>query len=102
LQAIQIDQSERALVAIEADTESKTLERKAKALSTVAKTESEVILNLEKAETEQTKNQISKYTADTDGIRTAIEFAKEELDLDEREQENARKLLKEGPGATQS
>lgn len=105
--AIDIDHKERGIAALEKDTASKVEERKAKSTLTIAemkKKESEIILNLEKAETEQSKNQIDKYTADLNMVRAGIEFAQAEIELDnnEREIEDARKLSQENTGAQQS
>jgi len=104
---IDIDHKERSVVLLEKDTDSKVEERKAKSTLTIAelkKIESEIVLNLEKAETEQAKNQIDKYTAQLNSVRAGIEFAQAEIELDnnEREIEDARRLSQENRGARQS
>ena len=84
LQAIQIDQAERELALKEkigaADLVLKRAELE-KMLADLRKTESETILNLEKAETEQTKNQIDLYTAQLEGVRQAIDATIREIEV---------------------
>ena len=52
-----------------------------KSLMDLRKTESEIILNLEKAESEQVKNQIDMYTASLAGVRQAIESTIKEIEV---------------------
>jgi hypothetical protein len=84
LQAIQIDQAERALVmqerlaSMEVALKQSELEKN---LISLRKTESEIILNLEKAESEEVKNQIDVYTAQLGGIRQAIDATIREIEV---------------------
>lgn len=84
LVAIEVDQAERELV---------IKEKLAKAdfalkLADLRKKESEIILNLEKAETEQVKNQIDMYTASLEGVRSAIAMIESELNAERADRED--------------
>lgn len=71
---IQIDLQERQVMAIEQDTERKFIET----LARIEKIEADTILTLEKAESEEVKNQISVYTANLAGLRQSIETARKD------------------------
>tara|TARA_R110000744_G_scaffold246942_1_gene363471 strand:- start:32476 stop:34593 length:2118 start_codon:yes stop_codon:yes gene_type:complete len=82
---IEIDHAEREIVRKEAETRAKLADTAAG----IRKIESEVILNLEKAETEETKNQISKYSAQLQGLRLALDSTMKELERDDARQVSA-------------
>jgi chaperonin GroES len=81
LQAIQVDHAEREIERKESETKAKLIEAPSKARNL----ESDTVLNLEKAETEQTKNKISTYTAQLQGIREAIDNTLKGLSIEESE-----------------
>lgn len=87
LTAIQIDLQERQVQAIEQEANRKFLETQAKieeSQAKVEKMEAEIILTLEKAESEQVNNEISTYTAQIAERKQAIE------ELKQRNEENRR------------
>ncbi len=77
---IDVDHRERELVRREQETQAKLAEVPAD----IKKTESETILNLEKAESEDVKNQVSKYTANLKAVDSAIDNTIREQDNDQR------------------
>ena len=86
LLAIEIDHKER-------DVERRELESQVKAdesPSKIAETKSKTILNFEKAESEDVKNQIGKYTAQSNAVNSAIDNT-----IREQELENADRLSRE-------
>lgn len=90
---IEIDHAEREIARKELETHAKLSESAA----SILKTQSEVILNLEKAETEQTKNDISKYTAQLQGLQVALGATMKELERDD-----AREVSSQNVGTTPS
>jgi len=88
LQAIDIDHRERLLVIQEKEAAAAL----AAVPSDIKKTESEVVLNLEKAESEDAKNQINKYTTQLSAVNSAIDNT-----IKEREIDNAERLSRETP-----
>lgn len=82
LLGIEIDHKEREVEVKEklatADIALKNADMVSKLVG-LKKTESETILNLEKAESEQVKNQIDMYTASLEGVRNAIEMIEREI-----------------------
>lgn len=105
--AIEIDHQERALVAAEQKSQADVAKSRAEITEILAgmkKIESEIILNLEKAETEQSKNKINIYTAEFQGLTNAMDATLKSLEFDnnERDREDARKLSEQNAGAAQS
>jgi chaperonin GroES len=86
LMNIQVDQAERELVRKEQETGAKLRVN----LAEIRKIESEVILNLEKAESEDVKNQLSKYTAQLQAVGAAIDNT-----IKANEAENAERISRE-------
>lgn len=104
LLSIQIDHAERQIDSLELDTVSRAAERKSKILLNMInmrKIESEVVLNLEKAETEQVKNKISVYTSQLQGIREAIASVEKEINFDNQERERNAERIPRNPDASQ-
>ena len=91
LLAIQVDHAERDLVRKEQETAANLAETAAK----IRKTESEILLNLEKAETEEKKNRLSTYTAQLQAVTGAIDN-----EIKTIEAENAERLSRR-PVSTQ-
>lgn len=105
LLGIQVDHAERQIDSLELDTASKAAERKSKIrlnLINMGKVESETILNLEKAESEQVKNKISVYTAQLQGIREAIASVEKEIDFETKERVIDVQRLSGSPGPAQA
>jgi len=81
LMMIQIDHAERDQIRKDKETIAKLFETSA----SIKKIESEITLNLEKAETEDVKNQLNKYTTQVQGITAAIDNTLKELGRDDAE-----------------
>jgi len=91
LLAIDIDHRERDVARREQETQAKL----AAVPSDIQKTESETVLNLEKAETEDVKNNVNKYTTQLQAVNSAIDNT-----IRERELDNAERLSRETPRPT--
>lgn len=97
---IDVDQKERALVL----EEKKGLSDRQLNLMKMEELKSETILNLEKAETENSKNQINVYTTQLDGLRFAIDAEKSSIEeernakQDQREVEAIQRSATNNPG----
>jgi len=86
LLTIQVDHAEREIVRKEQANQANLAETAAK----IRKIESEILLNREKAETEETKNRLSIYTTQLQAVSSAIDNTIKEIG-----QENAERLLRQ-------
>jgi len=91
LTAIEIDHDERKIAADES-----------KGKSEEAKNYSQVILNLEKAETEDVNNKVSIYTAKLDSVTRAIDNTTKEIQQDRDEAKDAERLSGQAERSTTS
>jgi hypothetical protein len=82
LMQIQVDHAERDV----ARREEEAMGKLAKTGADIKKIESEILLNLEKAETEETKNRINVYTAQLQGVTAAIDNTIKEIGAENAQQ----------------